>query len=173
MAKRVDQYRQKPFNRNPLPNPARNSTHETGDALINYALLQMVLRRQTLIGVPAHPLRLGRQLPLTSIEFTNQSIFDLFPRSDSAVEFRLELSGVRHLLTPRLTAGEAARAGRHPHHRAFATCDRAPEVPLLSAEVPGQRDQFEPLIELVDHDSEEAPVRALLPDGHGPLRKLT
>ena len=61
--------------------------------------------------MPAHPLRLGRQLPVARIEVTDQSGFNLLPRADGSVKWCLELCGVGHLLSPRLAAGEAARAG--------------------------------------------------------------
>jgi len=92
-----------------LAEPQINSTYEGGDALIDYTLIEAVFFRQALIGVPAHPLRLGWQLPFTRIEVANQSGFDLLPRADGSVELCLELCGVGHLLPPGLAAAKAAR----------------------------------------------------------------
>jgi len=49
---------------------------------------------------------------------------------------------------------------------------RTLEVPLLSAEVSWPRQQVEPLVELADHDPEEAFVLAFLPDNYPAFRNL-
>lgn len=42
--------------------------------LIDFTLLELIFLRQAFIGVPAHPLRLGRQIPMTRIEIINRDL---------------------------------------------------------------------------------------------------
>ena len=61
---------------------------------------------------------------------------------------------------PGLPTAESRRAVWLPKHRHRAISDRAHEVPLPATEMPGAREENDPLIEAAELDAKPALVRA-------------
>ena len=78
----------------------------------------------------------------------------------SAVCRVVELGLVGDLPAPGLSAAESRRAIWLPEHRHGAVSDRAHKVPLLTAEMPGAREEDDTLIEAAELDTKPAFVFA-------------
>src|SRR5262245_18394789 len=100
-----------------------------------------------LVDPPAHPFRLGREMPFVRIESAKsaKARSDFCLSSMGAIVAVKKLRGIGDLPSPSLSTSKGPGTGRHPQHRRDAVHVRADEIPLASTEIAGlsyQGDKF-------------------------------
>jgi hypothetical protein len=109
---------------------------------------------------PPHPFWLRRQVPFVRIEASYQSRLD--PRLSGVRSIRcvIELGCVGDLSAPGLSTAKPRRTARLPQDRREPVRDGAYKIPLPSAEMPGARNEDNPLVEAAKLDAKPAFVVA-------------
>ena len=132
------------------------------DAGVENCVVTLKTRFVSPIGLPSHPLGLGRKIPILAVQLsdgTEPSIDLGLPMMRATIPIE-KLGRIGYLAFPSFPAAEALCTRRPPEDRGQPAGDWAYEVPLMTTEMSGAWNENDPLVEAAKLNAKPALMRA-------------